>query len=391
MSPRRRSSSNAIVIILGLLALCGLVYTTSGEDPIGMFGGSDAPVAPATQQFVPPTATPVILPSDPLANIWWEVYFTDPLTVNDPANYTNSIEDLLIWHINNSRTSIHIAAFEFNLTPVAEALIAAHNRGVDVRWITDDENGLDVDLDPGRGQFAMLQGAGIPVVADNRSALMHDKFWVFDGQTVWTGSTNITANGIFEQNNNVIVIHVPEVAAMYERQWQDMWAGNFGPDAPSTIAGQGLLIEGRPFLVMFSPEDHVVDQLISLVNNAQNSIRFLAFSFTDYPLANAMIQRAQAGVDVAGVYETVGSQTEYSELGTFLCSGVPVRQDGNPGFMHEKVIIIDGHLVITGSLNYSSSADEENNENVVIVDNPDIAALYLQEFARVWLLGSAPN
>jgi len=220
---------------------------------------------------------------------------------------------------------------------------------------------------------------------------MHNKFWIFDGQTVWTGSTNMTANGIFTQNNNVIVLHVPQAAAIYERQWQDMWDGNFGPGAPSTVAEQGMLIEGRPLLVLFSPEDGIVDQLIDLVNSADTSIRFLAFSFTDYPLAEAMIRRAAAGVDVAGVYETVGSETEYAELGTFLCSGVPVRQDGNPGFMHEKVIVIDNRVVVTGSLNFSSSADEENNENVVIIDHPEIAALYLEEFARVWTLGRDPD
>ena len=85
------------------------------------------------------------------------MYFTDPLQVNDPVQWQNSIESKLIEKINAAQNSIHIAAFEFDLTPVAEVLIAARNRGVDVRWVTDDENGLDADEDPGRGQFAMLQ------------------------------------------------------------------------------------------------------------------------------------------------------------------------------------------------------------------------------------------
>ncbi len=52
--------------------------------------------------------------------------------------------------------------------------------------------------------------------------------------------------------------------------------------------------------------------------------------------------------------------------------------------MHHKVIIIDNSIVVTGSLNFSSSADEDNEENVVILDNPEIAALYLQEFDKLW-------
>jgi phosphatidylserine/phosphatidylglycerophosphate/cardiolipin synthase-like enzyme len=61
-----------------------------------------------------------------------------------------------------------------------------------------------------------------------------------------------------------------------------------------------------------------------------------------------------------------------------------VRQDGNGSFLHDKIIIIDNSIVVTGSLNYSTNADESNEENIVIVDNAEIAALYLQEFDKLW-------
>ncbi|HAX71485.1 MAG TPA: hypothetical protein DCY14_17855, partial [Anaerolineae bacterium] len=217
-----------------------------------------------------------------------------------------------------------------------------------------------------------------------RSALMHNKFWVFDRQITWTGSTNITVNGIYKQNNNVIVIHSPEVAAIFEREWEELWNAQLGPRAPSNRSTQWAILDGTPIQVLFSAEDDVVDNLIALVNDAQTSIRFLAFSFTDYPLAQAMIARAQAGVDVQGVFETFGSNSTRSELRTLWCAGLPVRQDGNSSFLHHKVIIIDDSIVVTGSLNFSSSADEDNEENVVILDNAEIAALYLQEYQKVW-------
>ncbi len=330
---------------------------------------------PAQDQTIPPAA-----PAK-----WWEVYFTDPLVYNNPDVIQGSIEEKLIEYINNAQVSIHIASFEFNLTPVAEALIAAKNRGVDVKWVTDDENGLGLDSDPGRGQFAMLTNAGIEVRDDQgRNALMHNKFWIFDNQHLWTGSTNITVNGIFKQNNNVIVIHSAEIANIYEREFQELWDGQFGPRAPSNVGNQWAIIDGSAIQVLFSSEDHAVSQLIALVNDAQSSIRFLAFSFTDYPLAQAMIDRYSAGVDVAGIYETFGSNSPRAELKTFWCAKVPVRQDGNPSFLHDKVIVIDNSIVVTGSLNYSSSADEDNEENVIIIDNPEIAALYLQEFDKLW-------
>jgi phosphatidylserine/phosphatidylglycerophosphate/cardiolipin synthase-like enzyme len=346
---------------------------------------TDTPVIlpPATETpafIVPVTETPVPVPSTK----WWEVYFTDPLTINNPDVIAGSIEEKLIELINNAQTSIHIASFEFNLTPVADALIAAKNRGVDVKWMTDDKNGLDYDIQPGRGQFSLLQAASIEVKDDDRSALMHNKFWIFDQQITWTGSTNITVNGIFKQNNNVLVVRSPEVAYIFEREFQEMWSGQFGPRAPSTVNNQWAILDGTPLQVLFSAEDHAVNNLIALVNDAKVSVRFLAFSFTDYPLAQAMIDRAKAGLDVKGVFETFGSVGTGSELKTFWCAGVPARQDGNPSFLHDKIIIIDNSIVVTGSLNYSSNADDSNEENVVIVDNAEIAALYLQEFDKLW-------
>lgn len=341
-------------------------------------------LAPATETpaiAVPATETSLSAP----ASKWWEAYFTDPLTISNPDSATGSIEEKLIQLINNAQVSIHIASFEFNLTPVAEALIAAKNRGVDVKWITDDEYGLEADAQPERGQFSLLIAAGVEVKDDaGRSALMHNKFWIFDQQIVWTGSTNITVNGIFKQNNNVIVIRSPEIAYAFEREFQEMWNRQFGPRAPSTVNNQWAIVDGTPIQVLFSPEDEVVSNLIALVKDAQTSIRFLAFSFTDYPLAQVMIDRAKAGVDVKGVYETFGSTGSGSELPTFWCAGLPVRQDGNPGFLHDKIIIIDNTIVATGSLNFSSNADESNEENVVILDNAEIAALYLQEFEKLW-------
>ncbi len=68
-----------------------------------------------------------------------------------------------------------------------------------------------------------------------------------------------------------------------------------------------------------------------------------------------------------------------------VCAGMDVRQDGNTqGFMHDKVFIIDGSIVVTGSFNFSESAANSNDENVLIIHNTDIANAYLEEFNRRW-------
>jgi len=380
MSRRRgnsRKNTSVTFFALIIIFILGIVYALTGRDPGGLF------------------ATPTAVAGAPTAvnasGMGWEVYFTDPVHVNNPEDVQSSIEGRLIEKINAAQSSIHIVSFEFDLTPVAQALISAKRRGVDVRWVTDDENGLEVDAEPGHGQFALLEGAGIEVLADTRSALMHNKFWIFDGQSVWTGSTNITVSGIYQQNNNTVVVHSPQVAAIYEREFEEMWNGQFGPTSPSTADQQSAVVNGMPIQVYFSPEDDVMNRIIPVVRGAQSSIRFLAFSFTDFPLAEAMIDRAGRGVDVAGVFEKVGSETESSELRTLYCARIPVRQDGNPRFLHDKLIILDNRYVITGSFNFSTNATENNDENVIIIDNAEIASLYMQEFGRVWSIATDPD
>lgn len=345
----------------------------------------ELPITGTPPIIVPVNETPTLLP----VQKWWDVYFTDPLTIKDSNNPAGSVEERLIQLINEAQSSIHIAGFEFSLTRVAEALIAAKNRGVDVRWMADDKNGTQYDTQPGRGQFSMLTGAGIEVKDDARSALMHNKFWIFDRQIVWTGSTNATVNGVYKQNNNVLVIRSTEVAYIFEREFLEMWNGQFGPRAPSTVGSQWAILDGTPIQVLFSPEDKAMANLIALVRDAKVSVRFLAFSFTDSALAQMMVERARAGVDVRGIFETFGSAGMSSELKTLWCAGLPVRQDGNASFLHHKVIIVDDSIVVTGSLNFSANADGVNEENVVILDNAEIAALYVQEFETLWSQSNA--
>jgi len=388
----RKSSASVTLFALVILLILGVYYALTGNNPGGVFDTGTPTVAAATR--IPATLTPVVsVPSAVNASgAWWEVYFTDPSNVNNPDDWQGSIEGRLIDKINAAQTSIHIASFEFDLTPVAEALIAAKARGVDVRWVTDDEFGIESDEEPGHGQFALMEDAGIEVRADTRSALMHNKFWIFDNELLWTGSTNITENGIFKQDNNTIVIQSAELSAIYEREFQEMWDGEFGPTSTSQLAQQSTNVDGSLIKVIFTSEDPALeDAIIPVVNSATRTIRFLAFSFTDFPLANAMIIRSQNGVDVAGVFDKTQSGGQGAEIGTLLCAQVPVRQDGNPQFMHNKTIVVDERYVITGSLNYSTSAETSNDENVIIIDNPDIAKLYMQDFERVWALATEPE
>jgi Phosphatidylserine/phosphatidylglycerophosphate/cardiolipin synthases and related enzymes len=386
------------------------VQATSGVSATAVGLSQVTPVENATTaatvvDTAPATLAPTASGGD---NSWYQIYFVHPTNFSKtkeiryaenglPSELENgSMLAALLQHINSAQRSIHIASYETNLTVVADALIQAHKRGVDVRWITDDQDGLGVDHQAGRGQFTLMAKAGIPVITDKRpDSLMHDKFWIFDGQTVWTGSANITVNAMFEQDNNTIVIESPALAQIYESQFAEMWAGDFGPNSPSNVAAQQVTIDGTPIQVLFSPEDNAVHYLLPYIQSAQKSIRFLAFTYTDGDIEKAMASRAQAGVSVAGVFETENSYTTYSKLKTLYCLpqnlGITLRTDGNPSYMHHKVIIIDDRIVITGSFNFTDSANEDNNENVLVIQNPDIVAQYVREYNRVFALGNQPN
>ncbi|NTU56749.1 MAG: hypothetical protein HGA79_10915 [Anaerolineales bacterium] len=178
--PKRRTVTKAqggiiAALFTVLLLICGAFAALAGFD-VGGISDTETPVVdapptlpplfPSDTPFAPdpnsPTSTPFIIgaPEVPLAGGWWDVYFTDPVKHRDPNVVTGSVEEKLIQFINTAQTSIHIASFEFDLDATAQAVIAAHNRGVDVRWVTDDENGLIADEEPGHGQFKMLH-AGV--------------------------------------------------------------------------------------------------------------------------------------------------------------------------------------------------------------------------------------
>ena len=140
----------------------------------------------------------------------------------------------------------------------------------------------------------------------------------------------------------------------------------------------------------FSPEDNVAERIVARLNEASRSIDFMAFSFTDDDIGAAVIARGKAGVQVRGVFEKTGSETRFSEYGQMKSAKMDVLQDGNPYLMHHKVFIIDGKTVVTGSYNFSQSAETSNDENLLIVGDAAMASQFTAEFERVYAQAKNP-
>jgi phosphatidylserine/phosphatidylglycerophosphate/cardiolipin synthase-like enzyme len=215
---------------------------------------------------------------------------------------------------------------------------------------------------------------------------MHDKFVIIDRTEVWTGSMNFTTGGGYLDNNNLIRLRSTKLAEDYSHEFEQMFIDDhFGSLKSADTPNPAVTINGSPIEIYFSPQDGTLEHILGVINTAQESIAFMAYSFTSDELAEALIARAHSGVRVIGVFDKdqyhSNAGTEYD---TLTQAGIDVRLDGNPRLMHHKVIIIDQQTVITGSYNFSHNAEHNNNENTLIIHNQDIAAQYLTEFQRIY-------
>jgi len=406
-SRKKRSGTQTLAtLIIGVLVVIAGFFASligggdNGATPTSAPGSTQVSTNSTNQPATTaPGLTPAVTVSSGVSQIsiplgfgaqkgFWQVFFTAPTGSRDFATYVGGIDTQLVAALNNVRSTLDIAAFEFNNVVLTEAVLAAHQRGVRIRMVTDNEHGLN-DRDTTIGQFV---AAGIPVVDDGRSALMHNKFMILDSTVVWTGSWNYTINDTYRNNNNALSIRSQQAVQNYQAEFNEMFEQRrFGPRSPANTPNPRFSQDGVSIQVYFSPEDKVLIPLIATLSQAQHSIRFMNFSFTDYDAAKAIIDRAAAGVAVQGIWETTGSETDASELRTMFCEGLDVRQDGNPFILHHKVFFIFDSTVVSGSFNISSNATQSNDENLIIITDPDLAAQYVTEFNRRWAEARIPT
>ena len=338
----------------------------------------------------PPQARPTAGASTSTGSSWYQLYFSDPHYPDNPSDHHGGIDTHLVDLMNMATRTIDVADYDFDLVDVSDAMVRASQRGVRVRMVTDTDT-LTSDNPAVKAAFATLKKAGIPILGDQRSPLMHDKFTVVDSEWVSTGSWNYTDGDTYHLNNNMIVIDSPELAQNYTMEFEKMFVSHsFGSTKTRVIPHPVVTIDGTSIQNCFSPGGDCAKQIVQTLNGAKSSIDFLAFSFTDESIGNAMLARSKSGVAVSGVFETTGSETQYSEYGRMKAAGLPVFTDGNPWSMHHKVIIVDDQIVIFGSFNFSESANTSNDENLLIVNNADLAHAFTAEFQRVVAVAKNP-
>ncbi|HEX6288624.1 MAG TPA: phospholipase D-like domain-containing protein [Herpetosiphonaceae bacterium] len=353
---------------------------------------ADEPVVPQPS-VAPRTAPP---PQDQVetetmrgySGSWYQVYFTKPQYPERAENRVGGLDETIAADIDAAQRRVELASFDFDLPKIAEALIRAQQRGVQVRVSIDGENLETPEVSKLTGD---LQAAGIPVFFDEREAFMHNKFIVIDETIVWTGSMNLTVNDAFRNNNNMLRIADPRLAANYTAKAEDIFQGAGGTSGSSVLVNPQLTIDSATVVNAFSPDDPITEQIVERLQAAQQSIDVMAFAFTSDPIADTLIEAKQRGLAVRTVMESRNTRGTGSELGKLKDAGVDIHSDGNCYIMHSKTMIIDDHLVITGSFNFTRAAQTQNDENVLIVDDAGLAARYKEEFERVYQQALEPT
>ena len=339
-----------------------------------------------------------------------KVYFDRPVdnsvsTGTDAIWLDKAIDDTLIAYIDRAKQTIDVAIYNFNNTGISNistALNNAYNRGVQVRVVYDsntDNSGID-ELVTGIGKIAS------PESDYPNYGIMHNKFVIIDALSddpndpiVWTGAANFTEGQMYVDPNNVIIIQDKSLAIVYTMEFEEMFGSSgpqpdpanskFGPDKEDNTPHEIYLGNGTRVECYFSPSDGTNSHILSAINSADADLEAASMIITRTELAYAIRDRKYDGV-VAKVLVNDDTDPATDPVNNILKVALAenFRKTGESGIMHHKYLIVDNSLstsdplLLTGSHNWSSSAEYRNDENTLIVHDATIANIYFQEFTE---------
>jgi phosphatidylserine/phosphatidylglycerophosphate/cardiolipin synthase-like enzyme len=305
-----------------------------------------------------------------------QVYFTSACTF--VVDGQPSALDALVQAVADAQQQVDIAIYNISYTPLVDALIDAHQRGIEVRLVMEADN-------RSRSGPERLIKAGIPIQTDSPRGLMHNKFVVIDNSEVWSGSMNFTTSGDQQDANHLIRLRSAQLAKAFSAEFEEMFSKNrFGADSPTNSSIQTFIFDGVKVEVLFSPDDRPERRLTELIDSAHQSVEMLAYSFTSDPIANALFAKANQGIRVRIVQDANQIANTGSDYNRLNQAGLDIRLDACAGLMHHKVLIIDQETVVLGSYNYTKSAETRNDENILIFHDPQLAAQFLEQFEALY-------
>ena len=306
----------------------------------------------------------------------------------DAQDIGSGFADTISAYIALAQNTLDICVYNASSSIIATAINDAYNNGVSVRYIADD--------DVTNTMLSSLN-ANIPVVIRDPApaGIMHNKFiivdanstnnsWILGGSTNWTNPSNL-----LNDYNNLIFVQDEAIAKAYTLEFEEMWSGVFGhnklDNTPHKFISDGKLIE-----VYFSPSDQTTAHIIETIESVDNTLEFGLLGFTRDDIGQAVIDKdIEFGVTVRGIIEQ--ENINGSEFATLAAASVDVRSHtGVANQFHHKYAIIDASnvsadpIVLTGSHNWSSNAENNSDENTLVIHDAATANIYLQEFEKRW-------
>ena len=332
-----------------------------------------------------------------------ELYFLSPLKQKQPENNCRtSACKALLYNIDNAKESIDFAIYGIaGQDTIFNALTNANKRGVKIRWVTDlTENKENIYFDtyklmeeiPSYNTDYIFHEKELNNYTNNKykfpqTAIMHDKFFIFDNKIVFTGSTNISSTCLTGFNSNVaVIINSKIVADIYKQEFEQMYLGKFHTDKTEILNNENINLKHMRTSIYFSPKNKAIfNKIIPLVKNAKSYIYIPAFYLTHPTLIEELINAKQRGVDVKIIVDETSVKGEYVNIEKLKHNNIDIKVENWAGKMHMKSIIIDDSILVIGSMNFTKQGENRNDENTIIIKNSIILTKkYKKHFLELW-------
>jgi len=327
-----------------------------------------------------------------------KVYFNNPVD-NSASNLVNAINvndftDTIVAYINRTQSTLDVCNYNTSSITILNAINAAKNRGVVVRYIASN-TALG-----NNNELANLSSAIPMIQRPSDGEVMHNKFMIYDignasKATVLSGSANHSNKSLATDFNNIIFIQDQTLAQAYKTEFEEMWGSNtntpnssnakFG-DQKTDNTPHNFVVDGINIELYFSPSDNTESHIETALLTANTDIKFEMLTFTSNALGDAIINRVNTGVDVMGIiYNTSYWGSEYNGINN-AGADIISTQTNLSQITHNKYAIIDAEninsdpILITGSHNWSNSAQDDYDENTLIIHDKYIVHQYLEAF-----------
>ncbi len=290
--------------------------------------------------------------------------------------------------IDSANETIDFAVYGINNQPeIFNAIINAYNRGVKIRWVADYDK-KDQNYYPDTLKLQKIittYNTDKETDLNGQSAIMHNKFFIFDNKKVFTGSANITSTDIAGFNSNIsILLSSEKVAKMFTQEFEQMYNGSFHKDKRA-YTKENININGAEIGVFFSPQDKIITkEILPLINKAKKYIYIPVFYITKKELVNELIAAHNRGVEVKIINDATNASNKHTIHHQLREAGIKVKTENYAGKLHSKAMIIDDEYSIIGSMNFTNSGEKRNDENVVIVKDTEIAKYLKSTFLKLW-------